>query len=360
MDIGKNFVDCFEIDLTSNVLSFLNDPSDLIRASAVSRSWRHFVIANGLCKKLWLRKVPQVAHIAYAVEESDGIIKLSDVVSRNTVNWGTLEREHKIFSSLLQPLSKPIISPKDCLAFPIGASSTDRDLAENIINTLTPVDRYPWGASYWSSKGQSDPNVPENIMYRLNTRICVVTEVHIRPFEAFWEPGKPVYSAKSVRFRMGHPKSIADVELEICPVQQPSVDKYVWTYTSPQFPMTQESRLQQFKLPEPVVCVGGVVQIELFGRAQREETDGLFYIRLGYVRVRGHPLEPAFTLEMFPSGELQLKYCRHALDYVLRSFAGESLQSVDEPEDEMARQMRELLPVEMAEEVLQWVDDDEW
>lgn len=42
MEIGTNFVDCFEIDLTSHILAFLNDPADLLRASAVSRSWRHF------------------------------------------------------------------------------------------------------------------------------------------------------------------------------------------------------------------------------------------------------------------------------------------------------------------------------
>lgn len=141
------------------------------------------MIENGLCKKLWLRKVPHVAHIAYAVEESDGIIRLSDVASRNAVNWRTLEREHKIYSSLLLPLAKPITCPKDCLAFPIGASSTDRDLVENIINTLTPINRYPCGASYWSSKGQSDPDVPENILYRLRSGICIVSEINIRPFE---------------------------------------------------------------------------------------------------------------------------------------------------------------------------------
>ncbi|XP_011091631.1 F-box protein At4g00755 [Sesamum indicum] len=355
MATGRNFMDYFEIDVISNVLGFLNNPADLIRASAVSRSWRHHVVANGLCKKLWLRKFPQVTNVAYAVEDSDGITKLSNISSGSPANWEALKRDHKIYSFLLQPLAKPIISPKDCLGFPIGASSTDHDLAENVINTLTPIDRYPGGASYWSSKGEKDPNVPENILYRLNTSISIVTEVHIRPFQAFWEPGRPVYSPKSVRFRLGRPKSMVDVEIDVCPVQQPSVDKYIWTYTSPVFPMAQESCLQQFKLPEPVVCVGGIFQIELFGRARRGPIDGLFYICLGYIRVLGHSLEPAFNLEMYPSGELQLKYYPHALEVLHRSFSGERSSSVDEAESERLLHRAELLLEEMAEEVL-----DEW
>lgn len=42
----------------------------------------------------------------------------------------------------------------------------------------------------------------------------------------------------------------------------------------------QENRLQIFKLPEPVLCVGGFLQIELLGRVQRQDVDGLFYIWL--------------------------------------------------------------------------------
>ena len=44
--------------------------------------------------------------------------------------------------------------------------------------------------------------------------------------------------------------------------------------------LIQENCLQPFKLPEPVLCVGGYMQIELLGRVQRQEIDGLFYIWL--------------------------------------------------------------------------------
>lgn len=42
MEADSSFVDCFDNDLTSNILEFLDDPADVIRASAVSRSWCHF------------------------------------------------------------------------------------------------------------------------------------------------------------------------------------------------------------------------------------------------------------------------------------------------------------------------------
>lgn len=79
---------------------------------------------------------------------------------------------------------------------------------------------------------------------------------------------------------------------------------------------------------------------------------------LGYVRVLGHSLEPAFNLEMYPSGELLLKYYPHALDVLLRSFSGEGSSSVDEAESERMLQRAELLLVEMAEEVLDGVEWD--
>ncbi|CAL9044637.1 unnamed protein product [Musa banksii] len=61
--------------------------------------------------------------------------------------------------------------------------------------------------------------------------------------------------------------------------QQLASDDYdKWTYVSPEFPMEQENVLQSFKLPLPVICVGGMLQIELMGRVQKQAVDGLYYI----------------------------------------------------------------------------------
>jgi len=53
---------------------------------------------------------------------------------------------------------------------------------------------------------------------------------NIMPFLAYFQLGSPIYSASSVRFKMGHPKASLDaVDDEL----------FVWTYTSPEFPMSQ-------------------------------------------------------------------------------------------------------------------------
>lgn len=44
------------------------------------------------------------------------------------------------------------------------------------------------------------------------------------------------------------------------------------------FMMKQENELQKFKLPEAVLCIGGILQVELLGRVQKQEIDGLYYI----------------------------------------------------------------------------------
>ena len=36
--------------------------------------------------------------------------------------------------------------------------------------------------------------------------------------------------------------------------------------------------MQVFKLPRPVLCIGGVLQVELLGRVQTQELDQLYYI----------------------------------------------------------------------------------
>lgn len=36
--------------------------------------------------------------------------------------------------------------------------------------------------------------------------------------------------------------------------------------------------MQSFKLPHSVLCIGGVVKIELLGRVHKDTFDGLYYI----------------------------------------------------------------------------------
>ncbi|KAI3444606.1 hypothetical protein Pfo_001271 [Paulownia fortunei] len=335
---GIDFLQCLEIDMSLYIMSFLDDPADLVRVSAASRFWRQFVIANGLAKQLCLKTFPQLSNIVSIVNASKATMNSIEVETGNAMEWEILERDHKVYASLLQALTKSKVSPKDCIANAVSASSTDNFPDESIVNTLNPRDRFIRRASYWSSKGQSNPAVPETLIYALRTGIWVITEIDIQPFEAFFQPGKPIYSAKSVRFRVGHLKSRSEMgsDIQRLPWHKPADDMFVWTYTSPEYPMMQENRLQPFKLPEPVLCVGGYLQIELLGRVQRQEMDGLFYICVCYVRVLGRPLFPAFDIEILePCGKLLLKHYHEYLSSVLENSSSDDVPHLRRLEEEM-------------------------
>lgn len=346
METQVDFLQCLETDVCLYIMSFLDDPGDLVRASVVSRSWHQFVIASGLAKQLCLKAFPQLHNIIDVVIASEGTINSIEEKTHNAMEREILERDHKVYAALLQALTRSKVCPKDCIANAISASSTDNYPDESVVNTLNPRDRFIRRASYWSSKGQSNPEVPEMLIYKLRAGIWVITEIDIQPFEAFFQPDKPIYSAKFVRFRMGHPKSPREIgsDLHHLPLQRPADDKFVWTYTSPEFPMVQENRLQPFELPEPVLCVGGYLQIELLGRVQRQEMDGLFYICVCYVRVLGRPLFPTFEMDMVePDGKLLLKYYPENLTSVLQSSSSTEIPRLRHLEAEMLAERLGLL-----------------
>ncbi|KAI3449161.1 hypothetical protein Pfo_005826 [Paulownia fortunei] len=333
-----DFLQYLETDVSMYVMSCLDDPADLVRASSVSCFWRHFVIANGLAKKLCLKMFPQLSNIVHIAKTSEGPINLVEIDSNNDVKRKFLDKDHEVYASLLQALTKSKVSPKDCITNAICASSTDNYPDESIVNTLNPRDKFLRRASYWSSTGQSNPDVPETLIYKLRADAWIITEIAIQPFQAFFQSGRPIYSSKSVRFRVGYPKFPRKIQrdLQHLPLQKPADKKFVWTYTSPEFPMMQENCLQAFKLPEPVLCIGGYLQIELLGRVQRQATDGLFYICVCYARVLGRPLYPAFDMEIVePYGKLLLTYYPENLNSLLQSSSGDEIPHLRRLEEEM-------------------------
>lgn len=311
MDESRDFVKWLGQDMSIKILMCLNDPSDLVRTSAVSRSWREFVVANGLCKKLCLRMFPESSSFARVLEMKELVIEPIGTATDDSAEWGCLEREHRVYASLSSDL---ITSAKEnCISDAICASSTDNYPDESIKNTLEPSDRIGHRASYWSSKGASDPSAPETLIYKLASQLCVITEFHVHPFQAYFQFGFPIYSAKAVRFHMGYSKVPLAVdneeEDELVDVKDFRDDNFVWTYSSPEFPMVQENFLQKFKLPEPILCIGGILRVELLGRVQTQDMDGLYYICINHVQVIGRPLSPVFDVEMFDErGRCTLKY----------------------------------------------------
>ncbi|KAK8557804.1 hypothetical protein V6N13_008191 [Hibiscus sabdariffa] len=296
MKNGDDFLNLLPPDLSMKIFTSYEDPSDLVRISAVSRSWRHFVIKNGLCKHLSLRMFPQLSRVDH-VHELCGPAKGHAGVgagASNFMEWETLEREHRVYAFLAQQCS--LLAVGDCISKAIVASSTDNP-EESIDNTLEPRYSVARQASYWSSKGQSNPAVPETLTYKLVADLCVVKEIRIRPFQAYFHFGYPIYSAKSVRFRLGQIKCSPDNHVDESS-QDSCNDKFSWTYSSEEFEMAQENRLQRFKLPEPILCIGGILQIELLSRVQSCEIDGLFYFGVSHVQVLGRPLSPAFDIRL--------------------------------------------------------------
>ena len=61
--------------------------------------------------------------------------------------------------------------------------------------------------------------------------------------------------------------------------------------------MSPRDELQRFELPAPVLCVGGMVQVELIGRCKAQESDNLYYVAVSHVHVEAG----AYTRSHFSS-----------------------------------------------------------
>ncbi|XP_047342434.1 F-box protein At4g00755-like [Impatiens glandulifera] len=305
-----DFIEFLGPDISSKILMCLDDPSDLVRATAVSRSWQRFVVENGLAKNLCVTLFPDLSSFIKSIQVKNIIEPVEEMLC-NTLGWEYLNRNHRVYACMAHGLERS--SDKSCISQAIVASSTDNYPDETIENTLEPSDRVDRRASYWSSEGEDDPTVPEALVYNLAANLCIISEIYVQPFQAYFQYGFPVYSAKSVRFKMGHPKSSKEMDVLMRGeywVGNYTNDNFVWTYTSPEFPMMQENSLQKFSLPEPVLCIGGVLQIELLGRVQRQEMDGLYYICISHVKAVGRMLSPSFEVNVMDlSGRCTLEYC---------------------------------------------------
>ncbi|XP_071707578.1 F-box protein At4g00755-like [Rutidosis leptorrhynchoides] len=307
METQLDFVQWLHTDMALKILSCLDDFADLIRASAVSRLWQNIVISNGLSKKLCIKRFPQLSCITRIIEPNHNIMPAGDDQATNTIERVAVKRDHLAYVSLFRALTS--FPQTYCIADPVSASSTDNYPQESVMNTLDPRDRVLHRYSYWSSKGSDNPDTPETLIYNLTASFCIITEIHLHPFQAMFHLHFPIYSSKFVRFRMGHPKCWNEIDRDFIEVQECADDKFIWTYTSKMFPVAQENRLQRFELPEPVVCIGGYLQVELLGRVQKQEDDDKYYICVAHVQAIGRQLSPAFCVEFSEqSNNVTLKY----------------------------------------------------
>ncbi|KAH7865669.1 hypothetical protein Vadar_009602 [Vaccinium darrowii] len=86
--------------------------------------------------------------------------------------------------------------------------------------------------------------------------------MHKQPFQAYFRRGLPIYSTKAVRFRMGHPRSPIgignDSRDEFEAGHECTDSTFIWTYTSPQFPMAQVEE-----------NVAAAKELEIFGKDEK-------------------------------------------------------------------------------------------
>ncbi|KAI3985421.1 hypothetical protein MKX01_033735 [Papaver californicum] len=240
-------------------------------------TWRQVVIASGFTKSLCLRLFPETSSAIKPIEE-DNIIEPLKVETTDSVEVEKLKKNHQVYALLARGLAPSLA--KDCILEAISASSTDNYLIENIHNTLEPRDRVNGMGSYWLSMGESNPEVPETLTYKLVSKLCFITEINIQPLQ---DVNLPIWLAKAV-------------------------SRPLWTYTSEKFPVVQENCLQKFKLPEPVLAIAGLLQIELLGRVVLA-IDNLFYFCVTHVQLVGRPLRDDFVAELIDhSTKCILKY----------------------------------------------------
>ncbi|XP_076950281.1 F-box protein At4g00755-like [Bidens hawaiensis] len=357
METQIDFLQWLEPDMALKILTCLDDSADLIRESAVSRCWQNIVVSNGLSKELCVRKYPHLAAVTRVVKQSYDDSEPSHDLG---------EIEHRAYASLFRALKS--FPQTYCIADPVSASSTDRYPEESIMNTLDPRDKILHRESYWSSRGSDDLEAPETLIYNLTAKLCVITEIILHPFQALFQTDYPIYSSKAVRFRMGHPKSWSELDYDFMEAQECADDKFIWTYTSPIFPVAWLSMLQRFKLPEPVVCIGGFLQIELLGRVQVQAADGKYYICVAHVQAIGRQLSPAFGLEFSESSDsVSLKYDADQFAHIMKNGNNSSLSTsllpVQPPRQLAWGNLQDFLHMVQAHPdgvEYEWVDDDEF
>ncbi|XP_066307062.1 F-box protein At4g00755-like isoform X1 [Miscanthus floridulus] len=366
---GWDFLDWLGPDTSTTVFHLLDDPADLARVGAVSRSWRRFVIENGFSKRLCRRICPEAASFTRAVvvtRSPPPAASASASESSQDAECRAREGEHAAYSYLLGVLvsAKPAM---DLIMRCVGASSTDFFPDESMENTLVPHEWVNHRHSYWSSGGKDDPDAPESLTYRLSSDLCLIDEIRVRPYKAAFQNGHPIYSSKAVRIRLGHskldPGTATFVSAENENLTAIADENYTWTYTSPEFPMLQENVLQTFKLPRPALCIGGIVKIELLGRLQKQSTDDRYYICVCHVQVMGRSLSPDLMIDISdPADYSNLKYLPGA-----GNLRPEDLLSSDAKEDSSDwrslvsryRQVRELAMVYMLLGPVQFVDEQD-
>jgi hypothetical protein len=124
---------------------------------------------------------PEISDVVHSIEVDDMIEPVSNMLEGYR-DWECLKRSHKAYAILAFDLT-PYVKKKNCILKALAASSTNNYPEESILNTLEPGDGTENRASYWLSEGQSATEIPETLVYKLCSKICLITEIHVQPFQ---------------------------------------------------------------------------------------------------------------------------------------------------------------------------------
>lgn len=259
------------------VLSSLS-VDDLLAAEQVSRG-----LAAAVSPSLWLR-------LAAAGLSGD----LGRLNCAPSLSPDAQPRTPRALCKRLALLAQQPPGRRSLVAEALFASSTDNP-EEALSNVLTPeYGHLPHRLSYWSSAGSLHDTASDSVTFRLATRVVVVHSFTLRPFQADFQQGNPIYAPRAVRCHLGRLGEFAggfDTPLRVPAAEE---ERFVAAYSSPPFPVELANAEQRFLLPAPVLCTGGVLQLELIGRPTPQASDGRFYVCLAYVAAQGTTL-PGFA-----------------------------------------------------------------
>ena len=263
-------------EVIARVLSLLS-LQDLASAEFVCAGWRRVAAESGAWWALVCRSHPELAPFG-----RDAPVCLHAGGSRAWRPTPTALCKRLAALAASPPLRSTVIAEA------LAASSTD-NAEEHVRNTLSRRTRNTvWQLpAYWSSSGTERQDADDWVQYRLASHVCVVTAVGLRPFRAFFQHHTPIYSPLSARVMLGSLSE--DAGGYGTSGDAPDGATFQVQYVSPEFPVAQVDELQTLTLPAPVVCMGGVLRVQLCGRAQTQAADNRFYVCLAHLNATGKP-----------------------------------------------------------------------
>ncbi|KAG5373718.1 hypothetical protein IGI04_007325 [Brassica rapa subsp. trilocularis] len=253
-------LESLEENLSSVIITYLDDPTDLIRLAAVSHSCKRLVTRSDVLKKMFLGKA-DVADTACLCFEND--------------------KENAAYALLMRIID--YAQQFDLTIEALMASST-LSPAFNIENTLLTLE-----SRQWSSIGREALSGMETLTFKL-PNLCLVYGLSISSFQDTSLPGSPTFRSQRARFSFGNYNGNGVSE----------------TYSTQTHQMPSSGKLE-VELPKPLLCINKQIVLELSDFVDKHPSEARYYIRVSSVKVCGISIADTFKSTISPSGQLVLE-----------------------------------------------------